>query len=294
MAKKYKRTIAALMSDSHAGHELGLLHPETEFELDDGHKFFPTLNPVQKHLWSEVYVPGVDDIVRLADGDEIILFHLGDISQGGTHIVEASYGGIAYQTDIALNNFRPWFEHPQVKKKKNVKKLRIAKGTPEHNFGKGSAEILSKRLLKGIYPHVDVNALYHGLASLSGITIDYAHHGPSQSVRKWLEGNLARYYLRDIMMKEILAKREPPSLVLRGHYHSYVKETLWIGGESEDYESTLIVVPSLCMIDEYARKITRSNYQITNGMVAVEIIDGQIYKTYKFAETIDIRTKEQL
>ena len=95
-------------------------------------------------------------------------------------------------------------------------------------------------------------------------------------------------------MKEILAKRLPPSLVLRGHYHTYVKETLWIGGEAEDYESILIVVPSLCMIDEHARKITRSTYQITNGMVAVEIIDGQIHKTHKFAETIDIRTKEEL
>jgi hypothetical protein len=46
------------------------------------------------------------------------------------------------------------------------------------------------------------------------------------------------------------------------------------------------------MMNDYARKVTKSKAYIINGMVAFEIIDGDIRPPVWLTETHDIRTKE--
>jgi len=288
LAKKYKRTILATMSDSHGGHILGLANPETELQDDERGYYNPELNPYQIYLWNKIYLPAIEDTVKLAEKDNIYLFHIGDATQGNKYPNEQMTTRPADQFRLAKWNLMPWLHY------KNVKAVRIAKGTSSHAFGEGTSEILLEDVLSDKYPKIDIRTVYHGLAEIGGIKIDYTHHGPGQSIRKWLEGNTARYYLRDKMWKEILAGNIPPELFLRGHFHEYIREILEIQQGKDWYESMLVVVPSLCGIGDYARQITKSVYQITNGIIVFEIINGQIYQTYKFIETIDTRTKEAL
>lgn len=276
------------MSDSHGGHKLGLLNPATEIENEHGSYDYPELNEAQKYLWDDVYIPGVKETKKLAGTDEIVLIHLGDMTQGNKYPSEQLDTRMSDQIVIAYHNMLPWFKY------RNVQKLRVVRGTASHSFGEGSSEILSTKILKERYKKRDIRTLYHGMCNILGLSVDYAHHGPGQSSRKWLEGNTARYYLRDAMYKEILAGRVPPKLYLRGHYHTFIQEWLRIDGENVKYDSTLMVMPSLALAGDWVRQALRSIYQITNGIVAVEIINGQIHQTHEFTQTIDIRTKEKL
>jgi len=79
-----------------------------------------------------------------------------------------------------------------------------------------------------IFKNKDIKMCQHGLLDIDGVTIDYAHHGPFPGSRSWLKGNIARYYLRDLMMREIMNGNSPPKLVVRAHYHTPVEEYLKI------------------------------------------------------------------
>jgi len=291
LAKKYNRAILATVSDSHGGHNLGLLNPETQIEEEDreGNIYYKpvVLNDVQEYLW-EVYENSVAETKKFAGKDPIFVKHIGDINQGNIFPREQIGTRISDQTDIGFSLFLPWMTLP------NLKAVRIVKGTSSHNFGEGSAEILTARLLRAHYPKVDVRVLSHGLATISQVVIDYAHHGASTGSRNWLKGNEARYYLRSIMMDEIMMGNIPPDLVLRGHYHEPISELVTIRCDGHKYSSWIYILPSMAMIDTYGRQATRSKYVITNGIVLFEIINGKIHDTIELTKTLDIRTKEIL
>lgn len=136
--------------------------------------------------------------------------------------------------------------------------------------------------------------MYHGLLDIDGFLIDYAHHGPFTGSRVWLDGNELRYYLRNIMLREIMDGRTPPHMVIRGHYHVYRKEFLEIAANGQSYEGWAIVMPGFTFKDDYTRRATRSEYKQSVGLIAFEILDGYMYRSHKFIKTIDIRTKEIL
>jgi hypothetical protein len=93
-----------------------------------------------------------------------------------------------------------------------------------------------------------------------------------------------------MVMKALMRGKEPARIVLRAHYHSYVRETLYAGGK----EYSLIVTPSYSMLGDYIHQAARSPEEVTVGMVALEIIDGELVKVHELMETLDIRTKEVL
>lgn len=286
-----KRAIAIAFGDQHGGHLLGLLNPETrvKLEMPTGEKYWHyfTLNEPQKHLW-DVYTWGIEETKKLAGKDPIVVFELGDLTQGKKYISQWVSTRSSDQIYIAEANMLPWF------KLKNVVAVRLVKGTDSHGFGEGSADLTVEGLLQRRYPKKDIETLFHGLATIHGLDIDYSHHGPHPGTRNWLKGNVARYYLRSAMMDEVMLGNKPPGLYIRGHYHSYVEEYLRISNSHEAYKSWLTVLPSFCMMSDYARQATRSQFTITNGMVAYEIIDGEVKNVFPFKKTIDIRTKETI
>ena len=286
-----KRVILAVASDKHGGHRLGLLNPETELEYEDKRgdvvKYNPDLIPFQEYLW-ELHENHVKETKKLAGRDEIIVFDNGDPTAGNKHPHEQVSTRISDQFDIAAWNMYPWLDI------KNVKTVRITKGTGAHNFGEGAAEIAIQRMLQNRYPKKDIRTIYHGLAKVAGVTIDYSHHGPSTGSRNWLKGNEARYYLKSLIQDEIDLGNTPPHLVIRGHYHSYVEEYVIKMFQGKRYKVQLNVLPSYCGIDDYARQATKSKYILQHGMVCYEIVDGKILDTHPLMETIDIRTKEAL
>lgn len=280
-----KRTILAVVSDTHGGHRLGLMNPDVLLyeETEDGElePYTPEPTSSQKYLW-RLYLNGIKATVKLAAGDDIIMIHNGDLTQGHYYKDQLVSTRMADQILIAAANIAPWMKVP------GLKMVRLASGTQSHIFGENSATVIVHQLLVAKYNHIDIKSVNHGLMDIAGLQVDYAHHGPYPGSRIWLKGNVARYYLRDLMMRCVMESVAPPGLVLRSHYHEFVKEYLHIGG----HDSWLVITPSVCMLGDYARQATRSTHKVTMGMLAVELVDGRLIDIHKYTSTVDIRTKE--
>jgi hypothetical protein len=128
----------------------------------------------------------------------------------------------------------------------------------------------------------------------SNFMVDASHHGPAAGSREWLKGNVARFYLRDLMLVEISMGYKPPNLVLRGHVHEYLREVLVHLAGDKEYESQLMLLPSYCGVSDYARKATKSEFILRNGLVVFELVDGIIYRVYLFTKVQDVRTYERI
>jgi hypothetical protein len=286
-----KRKILAIVSDLHGGHRHGLLNPDTELEEYDpinhvNRVYHPQLNPVQDYLW-KIYTAQIKWVGELTKGDDLVVCFNGDMTAGNKHIDLLASDKLSDQMIIAHYNSEPWYKLP------DLRAVRYVKGTGAHEFGEGSSVSVLGKLSQGIHPDIDCAVSDHSLITINGMDVDISHHGPPPGSRKWLEGNEVRYYLRDLMMRDLMEGKIPPRMVFRGHYHQYVQESLTISNGTF-HTSTLILTPSFTFPNGYARKVVRSPSRITHGMVVVEIVDGQPLKIHPLLKTIDIRTKEIL
>jgi len=287
LTRKYTRTILAIESDQHGGSSLGLLSPDIEIKSTRFGNRKVQLNELQMYL-HDIREWGMAEILKLSNKDPIIVFNLGDVTQGIKFPIELISTQIATQVQIAAGNSKPWLRH------KNVIGMRWAEGTNNHVFGEGTSEHLVETILSAEFNDKDLKTVHHGLATILKNTIDYAHRGPSPGIREWTKGNVARLYLRNLMMQDVKEGEIPPNLVLRGHYHEYVKEFCWIRMNGMEYESWLYVLPSLCFPGEYTDNATQNKAWVEHGMMALEIIDGKICASHKFSKTFDTRHKEKL
>ena len=282
-----------VLSDSHGGHKKGLLHPEVEQEDwgPDGTttRYIQALTAEQESLWHEVYVPGIEQFKELAGDAPKVAIHNGDPTWGDKHKGALVAMSQANQVAIAAKNFSLFLEMS------GLQVFRLTASTESHVYGENSADLLIARDLSQKFPAVDTKLVLHGLANIQGRTVDYSHHGPYPGSRVWLRGNEVRYYLRDIMMRHLMAGKQPPDLVLRSHFHEYVEETLTIRVNGVSHRSRIIITPPLMFPTDYARMRTRSLDTATVGMVAIEFRDGEIqWPPHELTKSYDIRTKEAL
>lgn len=287
LLRKQNRFVVCQFGDKHGGNKLGLMNPDVELRDSQGNIYSPTLNDAQIYL-HELHEKHVNQAIEFADGDDLYVIDLGDVTQGNKHQPETFSTRIADQLQIGRANFWYWLKY------KKLKALRLVVGTPAHNFGEQTAEEIVADLLRIDAPDLDIKVLYHGLLDIGGVLFDYAHRGPSPGRRNWLKGNEARYYLRSLMEDEIHMGNTPPHMVTRGHYHTFIEEYLCIEDREVRYKSWIYTLPSYCFLGEYAVNITSSQYLVTHGMLVTEVIDGQIGKTNIFKQTVDLRTKEKL
>jgi hypothetical protein len=291
-APEQRRVMLVDISDTHGGNRFGLLNPATVLVDEDPlsgmvNKLPVQLNASQQFIW-EAYSANMQAVQDAAGEDEIIVIHNGDATQGDKHPELLVSNRKSDQILIARDNLAPWLEIP------NVKAMRIVIGTEAHNMGKGMAEYLLAELLAKQYPHKDIQAVYHDLIDIDGYIVDTSHHGPNQSVRFWLNGNTARYYLQDLMLRSIMAGNKPPDLVLRAHFHTWINEVVSVVVENVEYTSRIIVTPSHCMIGDYVRQALRSLAGIQVGGAAFEIVGGQCHKVHRLVKTLDVRMRERL
>jgi len=287
-----KRKLIVQLSDLHSGHTFGLLNPDTKLdEIDmngDARLMEVKLNNTQKYLWHEVYLPAINQTIEYANGDEIILLLTGDLFQGSKFPFSTNVLDMADQITVAQYNLKPWLQH------ENVKTIRIATGTPVHDFGNDSGTRIITQMLKSELKNVDITIVHHGLLEIDGVLIDYAHHGPFGGSRNWLRGNEARYYLRSIVMDDIQAGIKPPNLILRGHYHIALKEYLSFTIAGQEHEAWIVICPALCLIDGWVRRITKNIFMINNGIVLFEIRDGDLQKPKMLVNQLDLRRREKI
>lgn len=301
-ARKSDRRILVVSSDWHCGHKLGLMNPETvlyEDEVDNPDKKSKArrheLGTYQDYLWNDVWLPGIQDVKRLADGCPVGLIVNGDITQGKRHPEQLVTTSIANQFLIAEASLTPW-----VKLIKKLSLIRFAFGTASHIFEEGTSPVVVSHLFRSQYPNVNVGVVRHGLLNVMGIEVDYAHHGPSQGIREWTKGNQLRYYLKSLMSGHLKNGHEPPAAVFRSHYHYPHREIVSEFIESDQpgrprtVESRIYLTPSMTGMNDYAYQASRSNSKIYNGFMVLEIENGKIVDDHldEFVWMLDLRTEE--
>jgi len=250
--------------------------------------YTPPLGALQTRLW-QWYSEDVQRVKDLAGTDEIVYIHQGDVVQGHKHAVLQVGQRHANQLLIAVANQAPILSLP------NIREARFVAGTEAHD-GLGASEVISVvEVLRAKYTGVRFKVLYHGVLDIGGCKIDYAHHGPHPGSRKWLEGNGLLWYLRDIVLSEWTDNTRIAARVLtRAHQHTYRHAPFCTTLKGTEYQFDAYLLPSWCGIGDYARKVTRSAMSQSFGMLALEIIDGELVSTHPMVHYLDLRTEESL
>lgn len=296
MAKKFDRFNVVVMADTHAGSKLALRNPDFVIQRSvpavdkEGITYLkiegynPPMEPVQEMIW-EKYITARDDFLHIAGNDPIIILHLAEVCEGTYYANSSMRLKKDEQVQIAVANMGPW------KGIKNLKMMRILSGDRPHEFDEGSAGRMVVAHLKKDFK--DVKAMPSSLLSIGGFKIDYAHQGPYPGSRKWLEGNVARLYLIDYMMRELIEfGREPADLLLRAHYHEPVEVTHSMRFQGGKHRAMLLISPSMKFPSEYAKKATQNRFSATIGMSMIEVVNNKILDIHDKFTTVDTRAWE--
>jgi hypothetical protein len=273
-----------------SGHKEALMNPGVVLEDDTSGKivrYSPKQTPMQEYIWA-VYEKNVKELVEIADRDEIIIVTGGDLCQGTYFSHYLISTRLSDQVAIACANLDYLLDRC-----KKVKAIRMVKGTGYHEFGEGSAAILIAAHVRDRYG-INVEVYNMGLFNVNGKTFDVAHKRANEGKRKWLGGNEARFYTRDIMFRSFEFGKRPPDYILGYHYHQYLKVTaneFWGG---VDYETTFILTPSFQGKDEYIIDRLRSFPILHNGMVIFEIEEQKPCVIHPLIEILDLRIQETL
>lgn len=247
----------------------------------------PHLSPVQKKLW-EWHTKDIEKVRELANDDEIILLEMGDLTQGNLFKDDLAETSLEAQYFIAKASLYPWLELP------NLERVYVVLGTSVHNWGVGSSETMLTHHLMDEYPDKKFTVSNHYLMSIDEFKIDVAHHGPGPGIRNWTRGNVLRLYSESILSDDIAYGVAPPNLLLRAHFHEFVAAhaTRVVGDKL--WELPAYIAPPYCFIGAHAIKACKSPTRMSVGVLAFEIINGRLMKTYPFLHTVDLRTKEVL
>lgn len=288
--KTYRRIVAAV-ADTHGGHSLGLLNPDTVLirQLDDfgdQEEWTPEPTTTQKRLWP-LYLDFIDQTVQYADGCEIIVLHAGDPTWGVKH-ARGIIAGVDEEDQrlIAFWNLKPLIAMP------NVQKGRLYTSTPAHAPGYADARVAA--MLDADFPSREVRAVHHSRIHVGEALFDVAHHGPHPGSRDWLKGNVANIYLRDRMYRDRRMNVEPADVYLRAHRHCWVHETrndIWWFKVSQHH---LTVVPSMSGFTAFARYVTQSDPELINGFCLYEVTKGKLTDIQWLLDFTDLRLEEVL
>ncbi len=311
------RKIAVFLADTHAGHRLGLMRPGLElYEEDEAGNlspYSPELTATQQHLW-RAYQDDIQSVRDLADGDEILVFHVGDLTQGKKYPTQLVTTRTADQLTIARANIEEWLHI------ENVSSLRLVVGTASHILGEASSPVLLLQMLEPAFPDRDLGLCRHGRPVIDGVIVDCAHHGPSSGIREWTQGNQLRYYLKSLVIHDVMRGKHWPHLVIRAHFHKLWPEAisfrlstrvqaalravefgvadglldeLRAADQVQVFQSRIVLLPSYCGMGEYGRQATGSSPSLSNGLVAAEIVDGELGGVHYYEREVDLRRGEE-
>jgi hypothetical protein len=290
--KRPRRAVVAAMADSHGGCAVGLLNPQTTLYHEGSvsgelEPWTPPQNEMNRYLWS-CYCEDIAAVQELAGKDEIIVVHDGDVTHGERY--DGLVPGITREDQwfIAFFNLMPWLEID------NVSTVLLYTGTEVHDHLGTSSEVRVANLIRSEYPDKKVYVRHHGILNVDGVRFDISHHGPGGGSRKWLVGNVAELYLKDRLLREHERKRNPPRIFVRGHYHVNVWVS-WRDNWNERHRiHDLVIVPSYCGVNWHARKSSKSDPELWNGLYAFEIDGGRLAGVYPNVRWRDMRTEDVL
>ena len=291
-SRKRNRRLIAALADTHAGHTLGLLNPDTVLvrQIDEhgqAEEWCPQLTSTQRFLFP-LYLEHVNTLKEMAAGDEIIVFHAGDPTQG-TKYKDGLIPGVdrTDQRRIAVANLMPLLSLP------NVQTVRLFTSTPAHVWP-GYMDARIAHTLQGLFPAKSVKSLHHSRTRGGEEIFDTSHHGPHPGSRDWLRGNVAFYYLRDRVYRDRRMGKEPARVYIRGHRHTWIQMTLHDRWRLRHSQHDLTVVPSYCGLSLFGQQVTQSEPELVNGMCIYELVDGKLAEIHPLIEYTDLRLEETL
>lgn len=293
LARKVDRRVVVSFSDTHCGHVLGIAAPGTLLQKHDEkgalYEEEHIQTPPQKYLWN-LLRKGKDEVKYLAGSDKVHLFFGGDPVNGDAKGWDGNFtNSETNQTAVATDVIDDWV------REKWIASVRLASSTARHVFNDKSADYSILRELRRRNKGKDMRLVRHGKSNVGGAIVDFAHHGPlGESIRDWLDGRQMRYYLDDLFYKSLRYETDLPTIVLRGHVHTRSEE--WAIKFMGDKRLKMLgcTLPSMQLLTDYAEKVTRSEEWVTNGVLAIEVIEGQPNEAFWFTETRDISVREEL
>ena len=275
--------------DTHCGLKFGLLMPETELHEEGPNgeliPYHPELTATQRFLL-ELYQDQIQAVSDITAGAPVVLLHGGDICHGDKHPSQLMSTRLSDQVFIAADVLRRWQAVP------GLRAVRLLLGTEAHNSGEGSLEYLVTRQIEGDLPDVRISS--HWMLEIDDVLFDVAHHGPGPSSRYWLNANMLRFYMQDMVLRDIVELGErPPDVVLRYHRHSYVPAVLHYVHRKTTQSIRGYVHPAYCGMNYYAQMVTRSRATTHVGLLMFHIVDGDIVEVVdRMVVWMDRRTRE--
>lgn len=289
--KQVEPGVLAVVNDLQVGSDIAILDPSSLLSRwDDKNSIDYTipvqLNPAQQYLF-DLYRSGIEKTIELAKDRNVYVIVNGDMTQGDRFMEGLSYPLLSDQVQIATDLICRWLQYPQ------VKSIRLTRSTQVHAFKEGHADHAIAKKIREAYKGFDVKLVTHGLLNVGGVWVDYAHHGPPGGVRTHLKGNLLRYYTQSLIAASMRDREPVPNIVLRAHKHERIEERITTFRKDERVYTLAMTVPSFQLLTPFAQKATTSESNVTNGMVAIEVGDGDP-RVHWFAETRSYRHKESL
>lgn len=289
--KKSKRIGVLFFADTHAGHRYGLLSPSVKLYAHDKNgkvsPYAPELTEYQTWLW-ECWNKDLGSAFSFFERAPVVVCQVGDPTQGKKYPEHQFLSRANDQIVVASENVKPILKH------RTVKSFRLYPGTSSHEHGEGAASLQMERELQPRYKDVEFHFSRHGILPIGNTKIDIAHHGPTPGSRVWTDSNAAFSYLKNLMLKDLLRGKVPPDLVIRAHFHQLVVAECSVCYSGKIYTSKIIVLPSYCGPGEYSTQATRSEAYAYIGMVAAEVVDGELGRIKYFYRDEDLRTEEKL
>jgi len=277
------RKLVVGLADTHCGHKLGLLSPDTRLKNETGIGYYkPQMTSPQEYLWG-IFLEDVESIRRLAGRSPVVLVLLGDWMQGERHPEQLMTQRLSDQVKIAAEVI-----DPLLRRIRKVEKVRAVMSTPAHD-PLGALTLMACEQIRKEHG-LDIETAIRTVARIGKFALDFSHKGPHPGGRAWLDGNTVRYRLTDMMLRDILHGKEPPRVYWRAHRHEYRHERRELYG-IPDRVSDLFILPSYCGMGYWAAQNIDQAY-LTNGMVVLEVIDGEFAGYETFKRTRDVRLEE--
>lgn len=247
----------------------------------------PELTVTQLFLGA-LYQDQIQAVADITAGAPLVLVHGGDLCHGDAHPEQLMSTRLSDQVFIAADMLRRWRNVP------NLRAVRIALGTAAHNSGEGSLEHLVAAQVASDLPDVQVST--HWRLDIGGAVFDVAHHGPSPGTRYWTDGNALLWYLRDLVLRDVMEMGErPPDAVLRFHYHTYSRATWHYVLQQENCTARAFIHPAYCGMNYYGQKATRSRATTHYGMLLFRVVDGEIVEVVdRMVVRVDRQTRERV
>lgn len=223
----------------------------------------PSLNALQIQLW-DWFRWDLDWVVKLAAGRPIIIKINGDITQGLKYVREWVSVRPSDQIEIICRVLSAPLVMP------GLQQMDFIMGTGSHELDQTNP-ILARRILQAEYPDIPMGLANHYLTTINNTTFDLAHHGPIPGSRRWLEGNSLRWYINDLMQRELDLGNTPADWVVRSHYHTMARSASDYRKRTRLYRTEGVLTPGFTGMDGYARQATRSKFEVHVGMCAWEV-----------------------